>query len=372
MNNEFERVGLWIRGTERDHFLSHIFDNNTVEGKPIAVLTNRSSETIDVSSFGQLFLFNSSECIVENGTFDYRNVGVSLALCNDSIVRNINSTYTSICIVELQLCFKTDVMKCDIAGSYNAGFRFLYTIDCSLIDCITGYSVDDWCTGINIYYNENITIARNVFQVVGVEGFENSDCLIVNNSVEGSRYVEAPGFSFSDSHNFTISGNELHEVETGIVFAQGSTNGTIFNNRIHDNRGYGLRLYTECQGFRIYNNSFWNNEITNALDDGFSNSWDDGISLGNQWDDYIGVGIYNISGSAGSVDNFPRLYSYDTPTTTTTTATTTTIATTTPTDTTSTTSTPSQPITVDEFLTIAIIGAVAIGAVFIFVIFRKR
>ncbi|MHA2069609.1 MAG: NosD domain-containing protein, partial [Candidatus Thorarchaeota archaeon] len=243
----------------------------------------------------------------------------------------------------------------------NAGFRFLYTIDCSLTDCKTGYSGDEWCTGINIYYNENTTIARNVFQVIGVEGFENTDCLIVDNNVEGSHYVEASGFSFSDSHNFTIGGNELHGVETGIVFMHGSTNGTIFNNRIHDNRGYGLRLYAACQGFRIYNNSFWNNEKANALDDGFSNSWDDGISLGNQWDDYNGVGIYNISGSAGSVDNFPRPYSYNTPTTATC-----------PTDTTSTTSTPSQPVTVDSFLTIAIIGAAAIVAVIIFVIVRKR
>jgi parallel beta-helix repeat protein len=252
-------------------------------------------------------------------------------------------------------------MRCDIAGSYNAGFRFLYTVDCSLTDCITGYSVDDWCTGINIFYNEKTTIARNVFQVIGVEGFENADCLIVDNSVEGSHYVGAPGFSFSDSHNFTISGNELHEVETGIVFGHGSTNGTIFNNRIHDNRDYGLRLYPACRGFRIYNNSFWNNEKANAIDDGFSNSWDDGISLGNQWDDYGGVGIYNISGSAESVDNFPRSYSYNTPTTTTS-----------PIDITSTTSTPSPPDTLDGFLTIVISGAVAIGAVIIFVIVRKR
>lgn len=360
-NNVFERVGLWLWGTEENHFLSNFIVNNTVEGKPIAVLMNRLSEAIDASSYGQLFLLNSSKCIIENGTFDYRNVGVSLALCSDSVIRNIKSTYTSVCLVELQLCINIDVMRCDIAGSYNQGFRFFYTTDCSLTDCKAGYSVDDWCTGINIFYNENTTIARNVFQVTGAVGAENDECLIVDNNVEGRSNVLAPSFTFADSHNFTMDGNELHGVGTGIAFAHGSTNGTIVNNRIHDNHGYGVRLYAECQGFRIYNNSFWNNEEGNALDDGFSNSWDDGISLGNRWDDYNGVGFYSISGSAESVDNFPGTYSHDIPTTATTL-----------TNTTSTTSTQLQPVTVDGLLVIGVSGAIVVVAAIIFVKARRR
>ena len=320
-NNEFEKVGLWIRGTESDHFLTNIFESNTVDTKPISVLTNRSSETIDASSHGQLFLFNSSDCIVENAVFSDRSVGVSLAVCNNCLVKNLNSTYSQICLVELQLCNNTQVARCNIAESYNAGFRFLYTVDCSLIECETGYSPIhyDYGVGIDMYNNVNTTIFHNVFHVRGISGVENIDCLIIDNTVEGIASVGCSGIHFSDSHNITLRGNELHELDIGIEFAWGSTNCTIFDNLIHDNHRYGIKLgenEVACEGFRIYNNSFWYNDLGHAIDNGNSNYWDDGISLGNQWDDYNGTGVYDIPGSAGSVDHFPRANPYYTRTTT--------------------------------------------------------
>ncbi|TFH04993.1 MAG: hypothetical protein E4H14_13600 [Candidatus Thorarchaeota archaeon] len=311
-NNEFEKVGLWIRGTESDHFLSNIFESNTVETKPISILTNRSSETIDASLYGQLFLFNSSHCIVENAIFNDRNAGVSLAICNDCLVQNLNSSYSQICLVELQLCNNTEVVRCNVAESYNAGFRFLFTINCSLIECKTGYSPSNTVYGIEIYNTENTTIARNFFQAGGVLSRDSANCSIIDNNVEGNGGSQGPGFYISSSHNFTIKENELSELYTGLLFGPDSTNCTILNNRIHDNQWYGIDVEETCEGFRIYNNSFWYNDLGHAIDNGNSNYWYDGISLGNQWDDYNGTGVYNIPGSAGSVDHFPRADPYHT------------------------------------------------------------
>ncbi len=63
----------------------------------------------------------------------------------------------------------------------------------------------------------------------------------------------------------------------------------------------------------IFNNSFKNSGTFNAKDYGFNNQGDNGV-IGNLWDDYIGIdanhdGIgdtsYQISGTAGSFDNYP-------------------------------------------------------------------
>jgi len=357
-NNEFEKVGLGIRGTERSHFLSHVFESNTVGTKPISILTNRSSEIIDGSSYGQLFLFNSSDCIVENGIFDYRTVGVSLALCDDCIVRNTKAIYTVRCLVELQICSNIQVTRCNISESYNAGFRFLYTTNCSLTECKTGYSPSNTAFGIELYNSENTTIAQNVFRANGVLSRESADSSIIDNYVEGNAAVQGHGIHLSNSHNFTIKGNELYELYTGLFFESSLSNITIFNNLVHDNQWYGIELRETCEGFRIYNNSFWYNDLGNAIDNGNSNYWDDGISIGNQWDDYNGTGVYVIPGSAGSVDHFPRADPYHTRTTT--------IITT-------TTSTTTGGTTTNNPILLLILGIGGVGAmVVVIIIFIKK
>ncbi|OLS26074.1 MAG: hypothetical protein ThorAB25_21700, partial [Candidatus Thorarchaeota archaeon AB_25] len=50
------------------------------------------------------------------------------------------------------------------------------------------------------------------------------------------------------------------------------------------------------------------NLLGNALDNGFDNQWDDGISIGNLWDDFNPHthSQYEILGDAGSVDRYPQ------------------------------------------------------------------
>ena len=144
-------------------------------------------------------------------------------------------------------------------------------------------------------------------------------------------------------------------------FEGDSTNCTIINNLIHDN-SVGLELKEGCERFQIYNNSFWYNNQANAIDNGNSNFWDDGVSLGNQWDDYNGTGLYSIAGSAGSVDHFPRVDSQHTRTTTTAITTTTTTYT-----------TSDGTITIDQNLLIILgIGGVGVVVFAIAIFIRKH
>jgi hypothetical protein len=75
------------------------------------------------------------------------------------------------------------------------------------------------------------------------------------------------------------------------------------------NSGYGVYFSTYSSNNQLYLNRFGFNQISNALDDGTSNMWDDGFLSGNWWSDYNETGTYEITGEAQSVDHHP--FSWD-------------------------------------------------------------
>ncbi|TFG27371.1 hypothetical protein EU528_13010, partial [Candidatus Thorarchaeota archaeon] len=84
----------------------------------------------------------------------------------------------------------------------------------------------------------------------------------------------------------------------------------IFNNTIYSNRYTGVALWN------VVNSTVFSNRIggnsPNAFEYGGENShWDDNVSIGNFWDDYDGTGVYEITGDAGAIDNYPALWSID-------------------------------------------------------------
>ncbi len=86
---------------------------------------------------------------------------------------------------------------------------------------------------------------------------------------------------------------------------QASHDYIIRNNLFFDNDWYGLYLSGSTSNNSIYYNTFIDNEGYNARDRGDNNTWDDGVTRGNVWDDYIGFGTYIIPGNSGGVDRYP-------------------------------------------------------------------
>lgn len=109
-----------------------------------------------------------------------------------------------------------------------------------------------------------------------------------------------------------IIANTVNNNTKGIEIYSSSDNNTIHSNIIRDNTNFGVGISSDYN--TIYRNCFINNGL-HAYDDGVNNAWDY-LGQGNYWDNYTGVdannnGIgdipYNITGIAGSQDNFPLM-----------------------------------------------------------------
>ncbi len=151
---------------------------------------------------------------------------------------------------------------------------------------------------------------------VGFRILDSDHNIITKNTIIYHSGIASSGMELISSINNTISGNHIENGATGIFFYGGNRENVFNDNIIRDNlRGMEF-AYGSSGNNTIYNNCFVANDYRgNAIDDGANNNWDNGSS-GNYWDDYSGVdndndGIgdssYNITGSAGSSDNYPLM-----------------------------------------------------------------
>jgi len=154
------------------------------------------------------------------------------------------------------------------------------------------------------------------------------NCQVKDSSISSAFY----GISIHNSDSLSIVANTVNSAKTGIrigssTFVQlennvvtdtnhfalcffASFDCTITYNEITDNSGLGIYLY-DSNSCILFGNVVGTNEGGNAADEigdstaTCSNLWDDDVSLGNDWDDYNGVGVYPISGDRESVDRYP-------------------------------------------------------------------
>ncbi|MFW9804177.1 MAG: NosD domain-containing protein [Candidatus Thorarchaeota archaeon] len=132
----------------------------------------------------------------------------------------------------------------------------------------------------------------------------------------------------AQADNNTIAFNNCSNSRYGILM-HGSSNNLISSNLFIAQQGSiskGIHLSgysydggltaTYCSKNLILNNSFADYDINaeeiciyqreNSHENCTHSQWDDGVSIGNVWDDYNGTGVYPISGIAGTFDHYPR------------------------------------------------------------------
>ncbi|MFX1478998.1 MAG: nitrous oxide reductase family maturation protein NosD [Promethearchaeota archaeon] len=185
------------------------------------------------------------------------------------------------------------------------------------------------------YSNRNLIIENFINENnMGIYLDTSSFNVIKNNNINKTNGNEAIGVYDSDYNE--ISNNTINfNLGYGIILDIANYN-KIFENIIRNNDGYGLSLhdadYNNIIKNKIFNNTgigvfldeqslenlmykniFSKNTEKNAMDNGLSNAWDNG-TIGNYWANYTGMDLndngigdipYNISGFAGSKDNYP-------------------------------------------------------------------
>ena len=182
------------------------------------------------------------------------------------------------------------------------------------------YTDWEWSRGILVGSNESEAfVARNTIEgyATGIDTYDSSDTIAQNTlihcSVDGIRVI---------GDRNVVTNNTLTHCGHGIGVS-GSNNTVTTNMLLSNDIGIRLfQLFSDCSDNSLFYNRFVSNTVS-ATDDGLSNTWDDSDGLGNYWDDFppSQTGVYNVTGSAGSVDRWPIYVGEEMPPSSTTTTT---------------------------------------------------
>jgi parallel beta-helix repeat protein len=223
------QLGLSVDGTEKESFNNQIPESNTIDGKPILYLYDRSGEEFS-GEYGHITLASCENCIVREST-----------VTNDAI--------------------------------------FVYLSQgCKILDSIVSNAY-----GMLVRGSDNIEITGNEAcdnRFGGIMLVESNDNLIGENTASRN---ERDGILVRESDSNQVQSNTAEENgETGIRLLS-STDAEITGNSVIGN-GVGISI-SESAGCIIYRNNLIENAVQ-AEDDG-ENRWEWGaLKGGNYWSDY--------------------------------------------------------------------------------------
>ncbi len=357
-DNDLTNCGIYfVPGDPIDSYI-HTISNNMVNSKPILYLTDTPAGNVDGTQYGQILLFNSSGTIT-NGIFErctaaieiFYSPGISVTSIIssdnmfgviayesenteiiDSHFESINNNYASYG-VSLRISDFSSVSNCSFSQFRNMNDVGVYITSSDNITVSQSSFVSNYI-GIKCYTSHNQTYANNEFyhsykdaiylnaasfkytsiinnyiydSSTGIVMYNLNDFTIAYNTIEHcSLYgINLPGIFTQTGHIFQ---NNIEECQTGLYISS-VDNMTIHDNLFRWNTNYGVDIVSSTN-IVIYNNTFVMNLIANGRDN-VAMSWDDGVSSGNTWDDYSGLGVYNID--ADSIDHYPSKFTTTTP-----------------------------------------------------------
>lgn len=336
--------GISVVGSQLANWL-HNFTGTTVNGFPVAYCLNEDGTVIDGSAYGQAIIVNSTNIQLADGNFVNSSQGVSIAFSSDcKILRNtIDGGFNGLRIRE---CQDSHFENNSITNSLERALLLYYSEGCTF----TNNTISNSEFGMYLYYSQNCGINESsiIQNIYGIYSSYSNHLNFSGNLEEGNvRGIQLSSSSHSTIREDTIRANEFYGIygyssnyiiikdciveangNNGIYFS-GSFNGSIIHNEVNQNGYDGISIWTS-DGFdiinntaskntnygilihhfseynRIYGNIITDNIYGNGYDYESENSWDDGVSVGNFWSDYIGPGPYYLDGPGYNVDNYPR------------------------------------------------------------------
>ena len=337
-NNNFEEGGIFLDVSEEE-INSILFENNTISRwvnelylgveTPILVLRDESDLQIEVTDYGQIILINCTKVTIRNMYFNNTYVGVAVLFSDGCIIENgfahlcqlgvLNyyshaTSYKNITCVQnvrgMEVVSSTFCVIDGLTATYSSFHEGLY-IDEDSYNTVVGWSnisYNSWSTGVHDS-GTNTTFSECVFEhnYIGLTLRSSTDSVIVMNQIN---YNKNQGIFISGTSNIAVLGNSVSFNKNYGIYITNSDSGILSTNLFFRNDGYGVFLSSSTQGFLIYRNSFIENDpslgSSQAYDGGISNLWyNQELQSGNFWDDKGTKKIYEIDGTANSVDLFP-------------------------------------------------------------------
>ncbi len=366
------RAGIWVSHSAGTNFTSNwlyrcgfyfVHDQaldeyrvsmtgNIVNGLPVFYKVDEMGYALHAWNYGQAILINCTYVDVNGGRWLRPSVGVAAYYSDWITVHNfsIGEAYWGIITVRSANITIEDGSITALSNGY--GLLIRHTDDVTLSDLEisdignNGYAI--YAEVGDRYTMEQLTILhaeRMYFRQIDYATLSDSQIYQMSSNalfafqsnhwlVNGCYFSEAQyGIYLSSSSSWNITGSNFYYMNLDGVSTSGSVsniritecyfegsrigvNGNsgsgwvIVNNTFSWHTQYGVRLALVTSP-TVYRNVFVGNHMFNAYDTG-SNFWDDGVSVGNWWDDYAGPGYYYIPGGF-SVDRYPSTYLPTTP-----------------------------------------------------------
>ncbi len=252
-----------------------------------STLTNNAANS---NSFG-FWLDDSADCTLVNN-IAARNLWSGFNLRFSDLATLINNTATD----NLQEGFRLSSSEsCILIDNVAGVFRLVSSHSCILTDNTGGWftlSFSDWSSLTSNTANRFILVSSDW-------------CTLINNTATNSRWS---GFLLSEVIGCTLNNNTANGHEENGFYLYHSTSCVLTNNTATSIWNYAIEISSGSSNNTVFLNRFGHSRIANARDSGTLNSWDDGTSLGNCWDDHGGNDTYDIPGSAGSADRYPCVW----------------------------------------------------------------
>ncbi len=299
--------GVATRGIEISQSYNGIIEDSKFQGIKIGVNITKSED---------MFVYNSTFSNSEIGSYFEQVVNASVV---SSTFSDLDSGIYSI---------QTEVLRIE-SGSFQNN-QYSIQIDNGDAIHITSCNIDGGNIGIlvgdigdmqfkqlnftDLQYaifistSENFTIedAKPDSCTYGIYVSYSNDFRILSSEMTASTY----GIYISNVETFNITGNLISASTYDGIIIRKSSDGFIIDNIVQKNNRYGINLIASSE-ITVYGNEIGWNDEANAIDSIGTlnymptNYWDDNLSRGNGYSDFMGTKEYTISGTVQSVDRYP-------------------------------------------------------------------
>jgi parallel beta-helix repeat protein len=319
IDNSFENGSVFF-DSDSLVSISGKFESSLVNGKEILYMDGDMDINVNGQFYGQVFLRNCTNVCIQQGEF----YGIQFASSNKCRIEHLQSISAEVgahisnswnCTISHVNLFENHqngisihncvAVKIDSCSVYDNTIWGIDT-ESSNNSRITNNDIWNQNYGIDLDDCLNSLLSNNTISNCsrGINLFESSNITVVNETVFGCSYQ---GVRVHRTDFVNISNSLVYNNEWGIEVWQADYS-KIIDNQVLANLEVGIYLNQASRYCGVYNNTIGCNE-NDAYDYGYSNSWDDGSGVGNGWCNYNGSGIYEIAGSASSVDNYPTTIS---------------------------------------------------------------